>query len=208
MLGLLKLFCVADFKVLVKDDTSIGSVPIPPLVALDTVNIEFTLLTANSGGGISAPWSRVPVAQYSLKIGLFKADKTLLAYQNSWTPDGSTNKFTGSLALTSAAISTLVSSAVPGTPVPVYLEIKITDTLGSDDTVLPAQLCSLFVNCITGALVAAPPGEIAETISHASATYVARDGAAGAPQIMRSLSGKAFSHYIDDDGVPHYDPIT
>lgn len=160
-MGLLKLFNVAqDRNLVVAANQTEELQTLSFLASGDQQTIEFTLLERGDGDIYLTPWTKIDVGSYTLAIGLFlTSDGTQLAYQNSWTSDAVNNKYTGALALDTAAITTALTSV---DEVACVLEIQTTDTAGCTVTTLKKAI-TLKKELITAGTLTVPPSETAAT---------------------------------------------
>lgn len=207
-MGLLKIFLVPSLNRILAGKNTKQAGSLPAFVQGDQLTIELMLLTPATSGIPTAPYEQVSVASYSPKVGLFTSAGTQLAYQNTFTADVGTNIYTGTLNLSTAAVDSALAAVAYGQALTTYFEIKTTDGLGNALTGLQATSVKLYKTLITAGSLVVPPAEVAATQSWVLNTFVRNDEPAGAVRIRRSPSGKQFLEWIDDDGQPHYDPIT
>lgn len=205
-MGLLKLFNVANYRSLVAG-TSGGGFTLPPFMQGDTMSVEYTLLEDTSAAGLLAnpSYAKVAPSGYTLKMGLFRtSDSTQLAYQNSWTLDAGNNKYTGSLALNTAAIATAMSGQ---TSVACTFEIEVTDSSGYITTPFQSST-TLIKEYITTGVVGVAPTEIGAAQSWVQNLFVPVVQSVAVVQTWKSPNGQPFLVYVGDDGLLHADPVT
>lgn len=210
-MGLLKFYNAVDLLALMKAErgwlasdptTKPGAV----LIAGDVETVEYVMLTRNPDGGTSAPWSRVPVAQYTLQMGLFlNSDRSQLSYNNAFTPDGVNNKYSGSFSLNTSAIQTLFNSTSADQLC--TLELQSTDLSGYTKRVYRNTSVILQKGLITPGALVNPAGEVAATQSWARQTFMPRNWPIGMHFIGRDANGNAYDCYLDVDGY-HADPLS
>lgn len=159
-MGLLKLFVDVDRKALVKSATSTSGFVLPVLFQGDTIGVELTCLTANPTGGLSSPYSKVTLTGYSLRVGIGSTPTgsgtdTPAALQTSFTLNGDDTTFSGTLALNTSGINTLIGSA---SSVAAVFEIELTS--GSEVTTIYQGAITLKADLLeTGATVPTPTDE-------------------------------------------------
>lgn len=205
-MGLLKLFIVPAQNKLVTGRSSKMAASLPAFVQGDQLTLELLFLELDSSGLASAPWKVISAAGLTPKIGLFKADGTQLAYQNTFTPDVTTNILSGTLNLDTAEVTTALTAVAVGSSLTCYVEIKM--TVGTDTlTALQATAVELYKTLITAATTSVQPPDVGASQSWALNTFVRADGLPGAPQIIQSAGGKKVQFYIDENWQPHWDPV-
>lgn len=214
MLTPLSIFIDLDGKSLVQSATDATAYTLPALVQGDTVQFEVTLLrrtsSYNAAFGAAAPFSTVTVAGLSLRVAIGNptaatGSGTPTIFQNTFTLDTNTNKFTGELELGASACSTLLGSATSGT---FTLEIEVAES-AKYTTVFQGGI-TLKAELIEGAATNPPvPSTSYYTAPETDATFVKKFGAAGDGFYLVSPDGtkRAFV-YLDDDGTLKASPIT
>lgn len=203
----LTLYVNADDLTLVRSQADPSNYQVPLLFQGDTVPLEFQLLYRSE----TAPrqLSVVGASEYSVAIIIVSASGTQLAYQSSFSDDSTGKYKTGSIALNTAAIDTAIALAASTNQITAYLQIRVTDTTGATRTVYYAETIRINKTYISAATTVVPPSETAATESWVRGTFFPKAGTSGGDvKIMQSSGGYQFRHYVDDDGIPHYDRIT
>ncbi len=168
--------------------------PLPAIVQGDTLAFNIYLLTGFSRVAAYAP---VPTAGLTLEVavGLKEGDLTLYyAQQFSWAADG--EKFTGSISLNTAAVTTLIGAK---TQAQAFFEVKVIEA-GAPATVLQKSVMMQAAVIKEGGLEepAVPTPLSAEV---ASAIYLQRVvTATEANPIILQNGSVTLSLYVDTDG--------
>ena len=199
-MGVLKLFNVVAAQKLVPNNTlKRSSFTLPAFTSGDKWTIEYQALA-----GIGAPYEVIEVSTYTLEIGIYAADgSTQLAYQNSFTADGTTNTYTGQLNCSDAAFISAVSALTPDDPpVVAYLDIKFVDSSGRKHSGLPigteVNLYKTLIPVSGG--ITTSPSETPTSEERVRLMAVMRDDD-GTPLIKKSLDGtKTFRLWLNNDG--------
>lgn len=149
------------------------AMPLRAFVQGDGAPISFTLLDWNGVGvapavsGENAYQTRA-VGGYSLKVGLYTAAGSELAFQNAWTDDTQNNTKTGALIQNSANVTAALGSSLE---VDCYLEAEISTDGATYETVLPATPAKLKKQFITVLAVTVPPNETPLTVEAGDGRY-------------------------------------
>jgi hypothetical protein len=206
----LKLFSLVSAQRLVSgrgEMSTFTNLVLPAFTEGDSLPIEFQALS-QVGGEVA---EILPVAGYTLKIGIFTSAGVQLAYQSTWTADALNDVFTGVLNLNDAALTSALSGKVVGETINAFFSIQYIDTLGRVATALPASSAQAAIKiakaAITVGAVTVPPGEVAATLAYVSNACVLNDPGQHRPQIVYSPDGTRFLFYPDNDGNPHFEPI-
>lgn len=209
-MGLLKLFVNRSTGSLVSSVAAPKQYVIPPLTQGDTVSIELSVVENDPTSGVGRV-SLVNVGAYSLKIGfgatpLGNGSVTPAALQSTWTKDAPNLKFSGSLALNTSEITTLLGTA---STYKGWLEIELTEiSTGYSETVYAAPL-TINANLVTALSSTPLAGDVALGVGAAAATYVKRQGGAGEGIVLVSPDGtKSGVLYWGDDGTLHSETLT
>lgn len=183
---------------------------LPAFVQGDTLAIEFSIVEPAPSLGVGKV-AYVSLAPYSLKIGvggqpLGNGSVTPAALQTSWTLSADNYTYSGSLALNTTEINTLIGSAHS---VAAWFEIEVrVVATGGYETVF-GKLTSLRAQLIAaGSSTPVSPDSPALSVAEAFATYVPRVGQAGGSIILISSDGAyAVQLYCHTDGSFQATPI-
>jgi len=202
-MGLLKLFVHRATGSLVRSVERPEVFSLPALVQGDTISLEVSLVEDNPSAGIGKV-SLVSIAGYSLKVGvgqtpLGNGSVTPFALQTSWTTSSDGLKFTGTLGLNTAELTTFLGSESSKSA---WFEIELRDTAtGYYETVYGAAV-TVRANLVTAGSTVAFPGDTALGSAEAAATYVRKVGGAGESIFLKSPDGtKTIQLYCDNNGT-------
>lgn len=206
--GALNLRVNVDKKILVNSAGNGSQYVLPDFQQGDNVPLVVQMLYADPDGSINTALLVTSPATYSVKIGLYASDGTQLAFQNSFTVSAADGTQTGYLDLSTAAITTALTSVSQITTC--ILEIEITDSAGNTSTVYQSRTVTLNKSYITGATTGVAPSETAASQSWSLATFVTKADASGDydVKIWKTPAGNRYRMFVDDDGQIHTDPIT
>ena len=205
----LKLFHAIAPNKLVFGPNSAAVFNLPDFVSGGTIAVEYQALL-----GQGAPYEIVPVAGYSgPQIGIYSLAGVQLAFQNTFTADGTRDVYTAMLGLNDAAMTAAVAALTAdgldasGNPLFGFFTIAALDSSGNTIH-LPPQPVRLWKGLITpGATTVAPP-DVAATQAWAVNTFLAKNGD-GTPRIEKSRSGATtWLVWRDDDGIEQKQNIT
>lgn len=203
-MSLLTLFNPVAPKTLIVKRTINQPFTLPRFNAGDEMTIAYQALLGNAG-----PFEAMSVGQYSLAVGIFKADMTTrLAYQNAFVADPLTNLYVGVLSLKDAAMTTFAATQTsPDVPLTAYFEVQITNLDGKPLRTYGPQPIQLYRGLITAGAATVQPEDVAATQSWVRNLFRSIDSD-GTPEIVRSRSGaKAWLRYYDEDGQPQMEPL-
>jgi hypothetical protein len=197
-MGLLKLFNRPAQKELLNAATIATAFQFPPITSGNDITIEYQALMGNR-----LPYEVIAPGAYSLEIGIFKADGTQLAFQNTWTADGARQIYTGSLSTSDAAMTTAVSGATPTAPYEGgYLEIVYIDASGKRHNAIKPTALKIYKNLLPAGAVTVPPGSTAMTVEHGENTFTKKIVPLNEIFAFTSSAGYIWRFSIDDNGKP------
>lgn len=199
-MGFLQIYNAVKTQTLHPSAQNAARISLPVFVQGDQLSIEFMALKPTGNAFSKTPFEIIPVGSYSLKLGLFAAAGTQLAYQNTFTADAANNVYSGVLNLNTAAIDTAVSSLAIGNSLTVYAEIKTVDQDGNETTSLPATPVELVKRLITAASNVVQPVDKAATEAWVSALFSKLAPDVYQPKIRLTPGGKRFLINYDEDG--------
>ena len=114
----LNLFIDVTNKRLVSGPNGGGTFTLPVFFRQDNPTLVVTLLQANPGGGIQAPYTTLDVTGLSMFIGIGfnygSMQDRLVAYQGTWTADTDANTLTAVLSLNTTQVDSLLRNALTG----------------------------------------------------------------------------------------------
>lgn len=153
-------------------------------------NQQFEITVVEPTGLQASPYSKVNLASATLRVSIGSTPTgtaggpTPLALQTSWTYDSTNNKFTGSIALNTAAIDSHIGTAASATA---YFEINLVES-GERETIF--QTAFTLKAVVDEATSTAPtPTDTYLTRNESLAMFVKKQGDAGDAIILRNAAG-------------------
>lgn len=207
-MSLLQLFNVPATQALVRNENSRSLVTLPSFCQGDDTTIRYMALEQNVSQSSVSPWSKILPATYSLKIGIYTAGGSQLAFQDTWTPDATNCVYTGSLTQNSENVTTAIGSISVGASITAYLHVILTDSSGYKTTALPPTAVLFYKTAITSGATTIPTGETAAYQSWVRSICVLKEGSAGDRIIMKDDNGVSYLFYVDTTGVLRADPLS
>lgn len=199
-----KLFCNWLKKTLQVSDVSGEIFVLPAFNKYEVVPIELVIVEPDVATRGIPRFSRVDISNLSLAIALNDTydDATPLAYQNSFTKDESTNKFTGDLSLATAALNSWLGSSDSKDA---YFEIEVQE--GSNvSKIFQATVTVKNSVAQVGATVPSPVDEYF-TKAQVEAQFLRHFNGAGIQVAILSPSGNYQRIFGVDDGGNAIDQI-
>jgi len=206
-MGLLQLFVALDTKTLVAGRTSRARVTLPTFFQGDTVSLEMSFLQPNPSGGFSDPWSNLGLSGYSCRVGIGatpvgNTSVSPAALQTSFSASAA-NVFTGTLALNTAGINTLLGSS---SQVNATFEIELAYG-GLYETVFQTQITVKADLIETGSTVPTPE-ESYLTANESTALFMSKVSSPGeALYMVNADSTFATKIWTDSDGAVRMDRV-
>lgn len=198
------LYLTVDSKKAVSGPgNDIGGFTMPALTQGDTTGLSVTLLERESANSNV----KVQAALYSIRLGLFLKDGTLLSniIAAGFTRDDVEQTFTGILPLNTAAITTAMGT---GTEISgAVLQVEATEiATGAVTTVYTNKTVTIEKDYLSNALGAVPVGEAAATQAWVSNGFVQQFPTQPSVQFLRSANGSMWRKTISDEGTEQLEP--
>jgi len=206
----LRLYVDTARNRLVESSTSEAAFGALRLIQGDTVTLVIQLLEPNPSGGKLHPYSVVPLAGLTLRVGaglVTSAVGTALPtiYQTTWAINTTLNTATGTLYNDPTAMAGLLAGQKDGIT---DFEIEVSE--GGNFTTVFYGTTALRAELLESGTPGSPPaGETYLTANESIATFLTKAGVAGESKLWISADG-AFKvlEYLGNDGMMHYDPVT
>lgn len=202
-MGLHKLFVNLTRGDLVLSASLATPFALPSLKQGDTPTFEITFVEEAPAAGLGKV-TILDMAGYSLRVGVGAApigNTTVspAALQSTWTWDAAAKKFTGTLPLNTAEITTLIGAASSKVAT---LEIELKETAtGFYDTAFQGPV-TLLADLIEDVPLAPVSGGTQLSIEQADATYVKKRGKPGESFSLVNAAGTyEVIFYVDDNGT-------
>ena len=190
---------------LIESATVGTAITIPPWVQNDNTPLVITLYDSN--GGDFPTRTKRAVTSYSVKVGLYAADGTQLAFQATFTADAPTSTYTGNLTANSANQTTKLGTEKS---IAAYLEVEISSDGGINyETIIPRSRgqTTLEVEQISTASTSTPANETALTVQAGDGRYALSVGNTGI--IFTNITtGQSVLFSLQDDGTLGPGPIS
>ena len=191
----------------VTSQTNSAVVPLPTFIQGDTPTLNVWLLEKTSSFPNQPVYSVKNISALSLEVAIGEKianSTTIYTQQLTFTKDLNNTFFTGTLALNTDAITTVIgANPIYGNA---YFEVKYLDGSGFPTTVLEKNI-TLNAAVLKGVTVTVPPGATALTAEYANAIFLKRL-IVGAITIQNPNTGHKMSLYLGDDDTFHADPIS
>lgn len=190
---------------LVESDKSRNQAPVMHFTQGDVESVQLCLLEPNPSGGLSAPYTKINLNGYAIRLTIGAPGGTPATTVTSWSVASPYTAATANLQLNTVGITSLVGS---NAEVNSKLHIRFDPGSGNYETKVLAN-CVVHRTVDNGVTEEPTPVDGFYTKFETDAKFAAKTMPAGEALILTSPDGLAQVRlYVDNNGDFHADPIS